>query len=94
MKIFDSFKKMEMSKKLTVFILIFWVLAVITDIVVYLITGKDINVAVDYVNTAFLIGYGSYFGKSALENIQKIKSSNAETTANNAINNGNTEAQG
>ena len=80
-----------MSKKLTVVILTFWILLIIADIIIYLITGNTINDIVDYVNTSFLVILGSYFGKSMIENVTKIKisdmfksneSTDTETTEN------------
>jgi len=90
-KLFSSFKSLEMSKKLTVVILTFWILLIIADIIIYLITGNTINDIVDYVNTSFLVILGSYFGKSMIENVTKIKisdmfksneSTDTETTEN------------
>lgn len=71
--IFNGFRQLEMSKKLTIIVLIFWILLIIADIVFYMIFNKDINIIVDYVNTAFLVILGSYFGKSMVENISKIR---------------------
>jgi hypothetical protein len=72
-KLLASFKALEMSKKLTVVVLIFWILSIIADIVIYLITGSTINDIVDYVNTSFLVILGSYFGTKVIENVTKIK---------------------
>jgi len=70
-KIIESFKKTTTSKKLTALIVAFWIMVIIADIIIYLITGNTINVVVDYVNTAFLVILGSYFGKSLIENVAK-----------------------
>jgi hypothetical protein len=78
--IITTFKKTTTSKKLTALIVTFWFIAIIADVIIYLITGTTINAVVDYVNTAFLVILGSYFGKSMVENITKIKLNSTSTS--------------
>lgn len=66
---------MEFSKKLMVVILVFWIISLVGASVVKIVLDKDLFNIMDYINPAFMLGLTCYFGKSGVENYQKIKGS-------------------
>lgn len=69
---------MEMSKRLTVSILLLYMVSVVFSIAAMLIWDKDITNILSYVQAAFMTVLVSYMAKSGAENVKKIGISSNE----------------
>ncbi len=76
---------MEMSKKLTVSILLLYMVSVVFSIAAMLIWDKDISNILNYVQAAFMTVLVSYMAKSGAENVKKIGTSSNEIYKKNDI---------
>ena len=68
-------KKIETSKLITWVFIVFYILTLSMSAILT-VFGYDISFVIDYLHQIMIIIIVSYFGKSGIENIQKIRNSN------------------
>lgn len=65
-------KKLETSKKITWIFIVFYILMLVVSAILSIV-GYDIRFILDYVHQIIIIIVVSYFSKSGIENVQKIR---------------------